>query len=195
MIRVTARAFAADVAVRHGAVRGRPPGLARVLVRLARGRTTIRRSRGVALQLAVRVTHARVTDAFVPAQTAKTVTIERLTRHEVTASRIIERTRRVEPVSARAAMLQGAGVRTSPPGATSGAPRLPLLAPPLPRVLRQAPSAERAKDHAEHRTATAVVPRTAPAVLTPGEIARLTDEVMRGIDKRLIAYRERRGRV
>jgi hypothetical protein len=84
-------------------------------------------------------------------------------------------------------------------------PQLP--AQPVPRVLRRpmAPSNEQERDVARVKTgrrprpeqrwsgAPALVPE--PGDMSAGEVNRLTDRVIQAIDRRIIAERERLGRI
>jgi len=115
-----------------------------------------------------------------------TVVIRRAERVERT---VLTRRALVERVVARAARHEGE--------LSHAAPRTGAIAAPVARVLRRAapaaaPTAEREEPAPVPRTR---VPAPAPrAALSPVEVSQLTETVIRSIDRRLSAARERRGR-
>jgi hypothetical protein len=116
---------------------------------------------------------------------------QRVERRSATLRRVVERVRRVEqaPMHARALVQLTAGASTP---RRDGVPIAGLLAP-LPRVLQRPATLGTVSVAAPEAPAP---PRArAQAAPPPIDVARLTDEVMRGIDRRIAAWRERRGRV
>lgn len=194
MIVVASRPFAAGIAARHGSTSVRPRGVARVV---ASARVIAVAGRGVGrgtLQLALTVRHAHAIERFhQTVERSRRSIVERVTRHEVTAARTIERTQRVEALPARAVAPQRAA-DASPPD-TAPRPAVALAAPAVARVMRQ-PNVVATPADTPVRAPRAAPPssRPQPLSLPAHEIARVTDEVMRSIDRRLGAYRERRGR-
>jgi hypothetical protein len=105
------------------------------------------------------------------------------------------------------------GERVEAPAAPAGLPtvpdffRTPAITPPpfrpVPRTVRQPIAAAPAGDHppatdepaAARRPARALTGQPNAYVPGPIDVNRLTDEVVRAIDRRIVAQRERLGRV
>jgi hypothetical protein len=121
--------------------------------------------------------------------------------------RTVLRPERLERLAARGVRVERAGGAPTP-RPTSAAPRLPgapavPLAAPVPRVVRRAaaPAPRTADDDGAPRMSASVraawpAPASSPPrPLGDAEVDRVADHVMRTIDRRLLALRERRGRV
>jgi hypothetical protein len=105
--------------------------------------------------------------------------------------RMVDRTTRMETVTVSRSMV---------PPITE--PQLPLTmelatAQPVPQVVRAAQSAESIAPEVRRSTPLSTSPAASglvPPVVPSIDVNRLTDQVMQTIDRRLLAYRERRGR-
>ena len=190
-----AAAFAAAVAARHAPARPRAPGAGGVLLHAPRGAGALAPARAAAPRLTLLVAPRLVVEdhgrtVLAPARAL----VQRVERHVVATRHLVERTRRVEQVPVGRGALPHAQLPADPHAAAAPAPA-PLVVPALPRVLRHA--AAPPPPAADAGRAAAPAPRPVPAAAAPGavDVARLTDEVMRGIDRRLAAWRERHGRV
>jgi hypothetical protein len=193
VIGVWASAFARSVAARYSAAPGRLRAPGRVHLRPARRAGAPARGRPPHARLTLRVVHQLGREDRTHTVLARTHTlVRRVERHLAATRDVVERRHRVEQV----ALQPGAMPRLAPDprgGAAARAPA-PLVVPPLPRVLRRAVAPEPAADPPRVAGPPPVWQRAqgAPPAI---DVARLTDEVMRGIDRRLAAWRERRGRV
>lgn len=186
-----ARSFAIAIATRRAARWPHVYPVARSLVHPFRPvlRRGLQQTPGGRMQLVL--THRLAVDDRVTRVVNRThAIVQRIERHVASTRHVIERTQRVEQVPLRGEALRTASATARGQAALPSA--APIIVPQLPRVLRRAstpPSYENARAP-ESRTARTVAPS-----MPPIDVARLTDEVMRGIDKRLAAWRERRGRV
>jgi hypothetical protein len=189
-----ARGFAAGVAARYAAAepRAHPAGRVvvhghhRAIVSTRRASTSV----GLTLHLIHRVVREEGTRTTPRDRTH--ALIERVERHVAATRHAIERTLRVEQVPLRAGALRQLA---STPAAREAHPgRPPIVVPPLTRVLRR-PSASRQPNEEAAPSAARRLHQSPAAAPAPIDVARLTDDVMRNIDKRLAAWRERRGRV
>ncbi len=193
MIGVRARAFASAVAVRYAPASRPQRRVGRILVHFGRRAGTAARRRPLRGGLTLRLTQRLIAEGHTRSLLTRAQTlVERVERQVATTRQIVERTQRVEQVAMRSGVLSQVAASAAS-RASSPAP-LKIVLPPLPRVLRRpAPVAEQP---APSRALGGDAARQRPVPVTqPIDVARLTDEVMRGIDKRLAAWRERRGRV
>jgi hypothetical protein len=131
----------------------------------------------------------------------------RESRTEETARHIITRSRQIEERITASARRVEAGSRSQPPGDTTGRVVSPAAAnqppvTPVSRVFtRSAPASQEggSAPTLPHEPTTASTVRhssgdSAPTDSPPVDLNRLTDEVIRAIDRRIIAQRERLGR-
>jgi len=186
-----ARAFATRVAARHGRVRARLAPVARVFARLASrfgiaNRITERHTHlSVAPRLALSLVVVREGESIerrgAPLATVVAKRAERIERTVLTRRALVER------VVARTARHEGQLPHSDP--------RTGAIAVPVARVLRRAPAAPVAEREERAPPPRARVSAPVPrAALSPVEVTQLTEIVIRSLDRRLSAARERRGR-
>lgn len=195
--------FADRLNRRHALVRAWPGAVARVLARTA-GVWHRRPPRAVrvsaVLEMVVRADGRRASAAGLTiGPNARSAAPPRpafpmpRTMHEPRVERLLARRDRVERMDA--VPVAGSARRTQP-GVTSVT--LPV-ARPVPRVLRrerhEMPAPEpRERDTAPVRSTWRVGPAPNADLLTPAQVDRVADQVLQTMDRRLLAYRERRGR-
>ncbi len=188
----------------------RRTGVTRVMVqRMARNLISVNASTHVAGAVATTVVSPGLKTVLLR-QTHSTNRLELLLRSVERHFRTIERVRQVVPPRAQASQPQTVGVAPAASVRTGSDPVVPPERPPVPTVLRRseahATSAERAAATVtpvdartpDRRATLAEIRSNAPdqglAALTPGQLNRLTENVIRSIDSRLISQRERMGR-
>jgi hypothetical protein len=192
-VRWGARGFACSVAARYAPSSRPHRHIRRVFVHFGRRAVTAARRRPLHAGLTLRLTHRLIAEDHTRTMLARTQTlVERVERHVATTRQIVERTQRVEQVAMRSGNFSQLTTSARSQGTYPVSAR--IVVPALPRVLRRpAPPAE---PPAPARASSAEPVRQRHVAATPPiDVARLTDEVMRGIDKRIAAWRERRGRV
>jgi hypothetical protein len=131
-----------------------------------------------------------------------------LERSRLIVQRLVDaRARREEPRGLPVRPATGPSAASAPPAlppptSSRSAPagRLPGARPPA-MVLPTQPAARDARDGppdaapAAREHPQAARPAAAPVVASPVDIASLTDEVVRQLDRRIVAHRERMGRI
>jgi hypothetical protein len=190
---------------RYAHVRGCPAGVARVIARVARVARRCRSRSGRVtglLELIVRAerrpttTRARTGrgDGHVTAPAPRAAIAEQRATRDAHAERLLARRERVE-------RLETAPRRPAVHGAIEGEVSSVTLpaARPVARVLRRDTSQSDPADAVERAMApTQATWRVSPApnaqTLTPAQVDRVADQVLHTIDRRLLAFRERRGR-
>ena len=168
-------AFASSVAARHGAAKGRlsRPSLVLVGTRRTSPRQGIAIARHLHHHRSVRVVLSSTVHAAPLPARLMTRTVQRT----ITATRVEHRVPVPARVTAGAASTQGIVVKRSSP--SEGAQK----AQAVPR-LETKPSRERFQ----------VQPQAAPVALPPLELERVTDHVLKSLDRRMTSWRERRGK-
>jgi hypothetical protein len=197
VIALRAASFASRVAGRYAGASPRIPAPGRVLLQRARGVAAPSRRRPphtLEPRVILRLTHRVIIAEGAPrGETLRRDLRERVERHVVATHRLVERTRRVEQVPMHTAALTEAGRAVAAHPATLAPPS--IVVPALPRVLRRAAPAPDSPTEPAVPRGSSSHRHAMPGAPTGVDVARLTDEVMRGIDRRLAAWRERRGKV
>ena len=197
--------FANRLTRRYAHVRAYPAGVARVIARASRvprrGRSRSVRLTGL-LELIVRADrHATMTRAQrswrerpVTAPAPRAAIAERRTTHDAAVGRLLARRERVERLDTapQRPTVRGAAEAR---GATGSLP----AALPVARVLRRDMSRSEPTDAVDRTVAPSqpawrVTPAPNAQTLTPAQVDRVADQVLHTIDRRLLAFRERRGR-
>lgn len=194
VITVTACGFARAIATRH-ARPGLPVGRVPAVLLSRRPsticQTTLCAGTPVQLSVALRAVYQRTT--WVDRQRVLIQRQEtRMARLLDVVRTVVERTRRVEPSAPGG--VRGSAAPDASPVALATEPPRPIV-PAVARVVRTTP-APSARDDTARPMPAAVSPtaQVASGMLSTRELARVTEEVMRGIDRRIAAHRERRGR-
>jgi hypothetical protein len=195
--------FADRLARRHALVRAYPGAVSRVVARAAgvwRRRPPRAMRVTAALEMVVRADGRRASAAGLtigpnarPAGPPRAEFPRPRSMHDARVERLLARRERVERMDA---VPVAGSARRTPPGATNVT--FPV-ARPVPRVLRRerhetgAPE-PRERDTAPVRSTWRVGPAPNAELLTPAQLDRVADQVLHTMDRRLLAYRERRGR-
>jgi hypothetical protein len=195
---VAARQFVSRILARHRQARRRVPAVSSVTLRAVLSRTWVARSAShhvlfsPTLVLALSGRTGRVSAGAPPERPF----YSRTHRQERWLERIRSGHKRVDAASAGRPAANGDGAR-----ADVAAPLVPraALVPPAPVVFHRGTArsdvepAHGARRHSEPRSLRVTAPHApAPA---PIDVARVTDQVMRTLERRLDAFRDRHGRI